>query len=297
MKDKILVSIIIPTYQNSLNLIDIPLESIYKQTCSKNLYEVIISNNYWAKGFLLKKKIQKFKINTKFIEVYGKPPQVCNQVNVGAKAAKGKYILILDHDVELSSKLIESFSNLEKKFSEIDSWYMPYKVVAKGMLNKIRNFEEKFYQHSVVAVPRIIKKSIFFKTERQYDPILSGGPADWDITNQLIEASAIFKYIDEYAYHHEERLGFWGFITKKRIYTEGLELYKRKWAKKNRKIYNQIVKKQFSPFYRLVGIFIEDGKWKKTFKSFPIYILFLIMKILVAGNFWINKNFNNNYAK
>ena len=109
---------------------------------------------------------------------------------------------------------------------------MPYKVVAKGMLNKIRNFEEKFYQHSVVAVPRIIKKSIFFKTERQYDPILSGGPADWDITNQLIEASAIFKYIDEYAYHHEERLGFWGFITKKEFIQKVLNYIKENGLKK-----------------------------------------------------------------
>ena len=68
MKDKILVSIIIPTYQNSLNLIDIPLESIYKQTCSKNLYEVIISNNYWAKGFLLKRRFKNSRLTQSLLK-------------------------------------------------------------------------------------------------------------------------------------------------------------------------------------------------------------------------------------
>jgi len=282
MKSKILVSIIIPTYKNSLSIIDTPLNSISKQTCSKNLYEIIISNNHWSKSELLKNKILKYK--AKFIEVYGKPPQVCNQINAGIKVAKGKYILILDHDVELSPRLIENFSKLEKKFPSVDSWYMPYKVIARGFLNKVRNFEEKFYQHSIVAAPRITKKSIFLKNEGMYDPMLSGGPADWDFTNQLREISAKFKYIDEYAFHHEESLTFWEFILKKKIYAEGGELYKEKWAKRNKKIYDEIVKKQYSPTYRLVQIFIENGKWKTI--NLQNYLLFLVMKSLMAVNYF-----------
>ncbi len=282
MKSKILVSIIIPTYKNSLSTIDIPLESISKQTCSKHLYEIIISNNHWSKSESLKSKILKYK--AKFIEVYGKPPQVCNQINAGVKVAKGKYILILDHDVELSPRLIENFSKLEKRFSSVDSWYMPYKVIARGFLNKVRNFEEKFYQHSIIAAPRITKKSVILKTEKMYDPILNGGPADWDFTNQLREISAKFKYIDEYAFHHEEALTFWEFILKKKIYAEGGELYKEKWAKKNKKIYDEIVKKQYSPTYRLIQIFIENGKWK--FFNLQNYLLFLIMKSLMAVNYF-----------
>ncbi len=278
--DNILISIIIPTYFASPKVATIALDSVRKQTISKDKYEIIIVHNGGKSDTAEMREIGR-KYNAKFIEVYGMLPQVCNQINAGAKIAKGKYILILDHDVELSPKLIDNFYKLEKKFPSIDSWYMPYKVVARGFLNKVRNYEEKFYQHSIIAVPRITKKSIFFKTEKQYDPLLSGGPADWDFTNQLRVISARFKYIDEYAFHHEESLTFWEFILKKRIYAKGGELYKKKWAKKNKNIYNKIVIKQYSPAYRFIGIFTEDGKWKSF--NLQNYLLFLIMKSLMAA--------------
>lgn len=284
-KDNILISIIIPTYFASPKIATIALDSVRKQTVSKNKYEIIIAHNGKESDTAEMREIGK-RYNAKLIKVNGKPPQVCKQINAGARIAKGKYILILDHDVELSPRLIENFFKLEKKFPNIDSWYMPYKVVARGFLNKVRNFEEKFYQHSIIAVPRITKKSIFFKTDNQYEPLLSGGPADWDFTNQLREISAKFKYINEYAYHHEEGLSYWEFISKKRIYAKGGEIYKKKWAKRNKKIYNEIVKKQYSPVYRLIGIFIENGKWKLF--NLQNYFLFLIMKGLMAGVYFYN---------
>lgn len=276
---KPIVSIIIPTYYASLYILEIALKSIANQTCSKSFYEVIIADNNGGEGV---KRLAK-KYGTQVIEVVGKPPQTCNQVNLGAKNAKGSYLFILDHDIELSPNLIENFVKLRSIKSDVDAWFVPYKIVARRyLLNRIRNFEEKFYKDSVVAAARIIKKNIFWQTEKQYDPLLNAGPGDWDLTNQLRLIGAKFDYIRDYVYHHEENLDFWNFTIKKTIYSRGGEVYKKKWREKNLKIYNDIVKKQYDPFYRFFWIFVERGKWRSLFPKLPLYFLFLIIKVSMA---------------
>ncbi len=277
---KPIVSIIIPTYHASYNILEIALKSIDIQTCLKSLYEVIIADNNGGEKV---RKLAK-KYGAKVIEVGGNPPQTCNQVNLGAKIARGSYIFILDHDIELSPNLIENFVKLSFVKRDVDAWYVPYKIVARGyLLNSIRNFEENFYRDSVVAAARIIKKNTFWQTERQYDPLLNAGPGDWDLTNQLRLMGAKFDYIEDYVYHHEENLNFWDFTTKKTIYSRGSEVYKEKWKKKNLKIYNDIVKKQYDPFYRLFWIFVEKGKWRTLLSKLPLYLLFLIIKVSMAA--------------
>lgn len=277
---KPVISIIIPTYSQSKDTLEVPLKSIEKQNCPKDNYEVIIADNNGGEG--VKSLVKKYGV--KFIEVDGKPPQVCRQVNIGAGKAKGEYIFVLDHDIELSPNFLEKTIKLIKNKKDIDAWYIPYKIIAKGsLLNKIRNFEEYFYKDSVIAAARIIKKNIFLKTKNQYDPKLSSGPADWDLTNQLKSIGAKLSYINNYVYHHEEQLDLLYFISKKTIYADGGEIYKKKWLKENPEIFNEIVKKQYDPSYRLFWIFIENGKWKKLISNLHLYLLFLIIKVATAG--------------
>jgi len=276
---KPIISIIIPTYCASINILEVALKSIANQTCSKSFYEVIIADNNGGQD--LRRLVKKY--GALVIEVKGKPPQTCNQVNLGAKNSKGDYIFILDHDIELSPNLIENFVKLSSTKRDVDAWYIPYKIVARGkLLTSIRNFEEDFYRDSVVAAARIIKKNIFWQTERQYDSLLNAGPGDWDLSNQLRLINAKFDYIGDYVYHHEENLDFFKFTTKKTIYIRGGEVYKEKWKKKNLKIYSDIVKKQYDPFYRLFWVFVEKGKWRKLLPKMPLYFLFLLIKISMA---------------
>lgn len=281
------VSIIIPTYFKSKDVLEIPLKSVADQKCPEELYEVIIADN---KGGESIKKLS-IEYGARMVNVYGSPPQSCRQVNLGAKSAKGEYLMLLDHDVELSPFLIGNFveSLKEKKNKEIDAWIIPYKIVANGkLLTAVRNFEELFYKNSVIATARIIKKSVFFKTESQYDVALTNGPADWDLTIQLISMDKKFDYIKDHVYHHEEDMNLWQFILKKTIYAKGGERYQKKWHKKNRKVYNNIVKKQYDPKYRLFGIFIENGKWKMLIPNLHFYFLFLALKVTTAAIYLFN---------
>lgn len=273
------VSIIIPTYWASSNIVEPTLESIVSQTCPKNFYEIIMADNNG--GAAIRSLAGRYE--AKILDIKGKPPQTCNQVNQGAKYAKGSYIFILDHDITLSPNFLKEFGKLANIKKDIDAWFVPYKISARGyILNKARNFEEKFYKDSVIAAARIIKKDVFFRTEDQYDPELNAGPGDWDLTNQLKMIGAKFGYINNYVLHHEEHLDFLSFLSKKRIYAQGAEIYKKKWYNKNPKIYNEVVKKQFDPLYRLFVIFIENGEWKILIPNLHLYLLFLFIKVSMS---------------
>lgn len=278
---KPIISIIIPVYYGSVGIIKIPLESIIKQTCSKDSYEIILVDNTGPQTEYIKKIANKY--HAKVINISGKPSQACVQVNTGVKKARGMYVMILDHDIRLSPTLIENFLLTIKSNENIDAFYVPYKIISRGkLLMRIRNFEETFYLHSVISAPRIIKRSVFLRSEYGYDPLLNSGPADWDLTIQLKLMNIRFGYLKDYFYHHEENMSLWRLVTKKTIYAGGGEIYKNKWKKKNKKIYDLIVKKQFSPFYRLFWIFIDDGKWPVLISNFHLYIGYLILKITMS---------------
>lgn len=280
----LVVSIVIPTYYKSRDVLETALKSIVDQTCPRNLYEIIIADNNG--GNPIKKLAKKYK--ARLVQTKGDPPQTCHQVNLGARHAHGKYILILDHDLELTPNLLEDFIKSDSK-SNIDAWCIPLKIIAKGgLLTKIRNFETEFYNDSIIAVPRMIKKDIFFKTENQYDPQLNSGPGDWDLTNQLKLINAKFGSLKNCWYHHEEDLSFGESITKKIIYAKGGEIYKNKWRKKNIKIYNDVVKKQYDPIYRFFWIFVERGKWRKLLPNIHLYLLFLTIKIIMSASYIYN---------
>lgn len=273
------VSIIIATH-NSEKVIKFPFESVKNQTCPKSYYEVIIGDNESSDNTI---EIAK-RYGVKVVKVLGKPPQICNQQNSAARKAKGKYIFTLDHDIEVSKNFIRNFvERVKGKGKDVDGWFVPYKIIASSpLLTKVRNFEESYYKNSVVAAVRIVKRSIYWKTEKQHDPAIICGPADWDFDLQLMKIGAKTSWFDDYVYHHEENLSFFKFVTKKIIYSESGEVYKKKWMKKDRKIYKTIVRKQYDPYYRLFGIFIEKGKWKKLIKNLHLYMLFLLVKVATA---------------
>lgn len=283
---KPVISVVIATYNKSFKSLEIPLKSLAKQKCPKGLYEVIIVDNRGGERvkFLAK------QYNVKLIEVGGKPSQLCSQINKGAEVARGEYILIQDHDIEIDKNLIGNFIEMaNRRGQNIDAWYIPYKIIANSrLLQKMRNFEEWFYKDSIIAAPRMIKKNIFSKI--QWDQRLSAGAPDWDFTIQMKLIGAKFGYLKNYFYHHEEQMSFWEFVNKKTIYSKGGELYQNKWRNINPQIYKSIVVKQYNPYYRLFGIFVENGKWRKLLTNIHMYILFLIVKILISVIYFYHLN-------
>lgn len=280
------VSIIIPTF-NSAKVIKACLDASCFQDYPRNKFEIILVDNESHDDTVSLAKTYPVRIH----HCYDHPPQVCRQRNLGAFAARGDYIYILDHDMELPKNFLKRFAvEIERTKKKIDAWYIPEIVIASGsFISRVRTLEKRFYDNTVISAVRLIKTSWFKKT-KGYDLNLSGGPADWDMDIQLRLSGAKFGTLKECIYHHEEGLTFWKHITKKSIYIEGSDRYKDKWEKKNATIYENVVKKQFSPLYRYFFVFTEKGKWiKLLLPNLYLFIILYFSKIIVGLIYILNK--------
>jgi len=285
--DKMLptISIIIPTY-NSEKVIESCLKAAKNQNYPKNKFEVIVVDNYSKDRTVPIAK----SLGAKVFLLSGVPSQGCAQRNLGAEKAELEYVFFLDHDMEMSRNLLKNFAEkVVETNNKVDAWYVPEKIVGNGPLwTEIRTFERSFYNSTVIDAARIIKKEKFEMTEK-YDMKLSFGPADWDFDIQLKEMGCTFGIIDECVYHHEELVSLWKYLTKKTKYTDGSLIYQEKWKKRSKKAYNGIVSKQYSAGYRLIGIFFENGKWKKVAEGFHLYIAVVFIRLCVGIMYSLSK--------
>jgi glycosyltransferase involved in cell wall biosynthesis len=272
------LSIIIPTYNKSPLFLPYAIKGIQNQKINRSNFEVIFGNNNGGK------EVREFakKVHAKIVDVNGKGPHIQDQKNAAIKVAKGEYVFILDHDEEMSPTLLESIINTVKKKKTIDAWYLNFTLVEKGrILTQVRNFEESFYSQSAVAAVRIIRRDLF-KDKIAFDPELNSGPGDWDIDLQLRDINATFGHLNDFLIHHEEKLGFWGYVTKKTIYADGGEIYKNKWKKRNFRLYKDLVVNQYSPLYRFLLVFVGNGRWRRIIPNIHLYILFISVKVSMA---------------
>lgn len=270
------VSIIIPT-KNSGWILPICLQGINSQKYPKEKIEIIVSDNDSTDNT----KAIAHSYGAKVVNVSGKPPLVCQQRNIGAKEAKGEYLLFLDHDMEMSDKLLENFSHIinESKV-KYDAWYIPETIkTGSKFLTRVRNFERQFYNNTSIDAVRIISKKAFLDTENQYDIELSNGPADWDLDIQLIANKCKFGCISEGVIHHEERFTLWTYIQKKSDWIGGFDKYKLKWKTKFGGKYYTFISKQLGTKYRLITVFIENGKWKKLISGLHLYLAVILIKL------------------
>lgn len=282
MKDLPKISIVIPTY-NSESVLKDCLEGIKNQNYPDEKLEIIVVDNGSSDN-----TVNLAKEFGAFIHVVGgAPPQVCVQRNLGIEKSSGDYVYILDHDMKMSDNLLLNFAKKNCFNKDIDTWYVPERIASNNKFwSIIRTFERSFYNGTVVDAVRIIKKSVF-NSGLRYDVNLSSGPADWDFDNQLKVQNYKFGIIDNYIDHYEKYAGLKKYLFKKAGWNKGGDFYREKW--RNSDVYDQIVKKQYSAFYRLFKVFVEDGKWRKLILKFYLFIPMISLRFLVGFIYLFSK--------
>lgn len=200
-----LVSLIITTKNEEKNIPTL-LKSIKKQSYKK-VEIIVVDNNSIDKT----KEIAR-RYTTK---VFNKGPERSFQRNLGAGKAKGKYLLILDADMELTKDVIKSCLETIRE-SKDKALIVPERTVGDNFLAKVRSFERDMYVGDpTIELARFFERRVFDEYGG-YDVNLTGAE-DYDLPKRISEKYSI-GWSKEYILHHEEGLTLKRQVRKKYYY-------------------------------------------------------------------------------
>jgi glycosyltransferase involved in cell wall biosynthesis len=262
MKNSPLVSVIVPT-RNSAKFLESCLKSIKNQSY-KNIELIVVDNNSIDKT---KKIVKKFA--DKF---FNKGPERSAQRNFGVKRSSGDYVLIIDSDMILSKKVIESCVAKAQVDGNIKGIIIPEESFGEGFWAQCKKLERSFYIGiDWMEGARFFRKSIFQKVNGYDERLVSG--EDWDLSQKIKKLGAIGR-IDNFIYHNEGKINLAKTIKKKFYYAGEFKNY----VSKNKD--SKQLKKQAGIFSRYKIFFSQP---KKLFKNPILGVGMLFMKTCEFG--------------
>ena len=223
--------------------------------------------------------------------VLDKGPERSAQRNLGWRTAKNDWVVILDADMILPKETVEEIvekcgsrsveSSLHTSNSPLAYWIHEVRT-GTGFRVKARNFERSFYDGTCIDALRLFHKSVLEATGG-YDENLIAGPEDWELDIRVLATGAKCEVLKHNLIHNEKQLSFKRMLEKKAYYSKSMAAYRAKWPD------HPAVKKQFSPFYRFFGVFVEKGKWKKILRHPILFCGVLFERFSVGVTYLLNR--------
>ncbi len=253
-----LVSVIVTT-KNSQRFIGSCLKTIKDQSYPN--IEIIVVDNFSND----KTKEIALRYTNKFFE---KGPERSAQRNFGAIKSKGKYLLILDADMELSEDIIKECVERIESDKNIKAIIIPEISFGESFWAKCKALERSCYiGDETIEAARFFNRDTFFEFEG-YDEQITG-PEDWDLPQRIKKKYKISR-VKSQIRHNEADLSLIKSLRKKYYYSQKFFKY----AKKHPEIAKEQINIIFRPaFFR---------NWKKLIED-PIHTSgFLFMKLCEA---------------
>lgn len=274
-----LVSVIVTTKNEEKHIANC-LKSIVAQLYPKDRIEIIVVDNNSSDR--TKEIVAVIAGEAKqSIQFFSKGPERSAQRNFGVEQSSGEYFLYLDADMILSPNVIAEC--IEKvTHSEIIGLYIPEIIMGEAFWCKVRRFERSFYNGTVIDCVRFVRKSAFVKVEG-FDTSMTG-PEDWDFDKKIRRLGSV-GIIDNVLYHNESEFNLKKYLEKKSYYTKSFDTYIAKWGRQDAD-----VRRQFSFYYRFLGVFIEEGKWKKLFFDPFLMVGMIYLRIIIGWQFLRGSN-------
>jgi len=272
-EDTLSVSIIIPTY-NSARTLRSCLKSIENQSYPKSRIEVIVVDKLSMDD--TPEIVREF--GAKLISIKAGRSAARN---IGVKVAKGNYILFLDSDMILSPRVIEECVKKMEGNKSLVGLYIPEKVVGSGFWVKVRNFERSFYNGTPIDAVRFLRKDVFFKVGGFDEELYAG--EDWDLDRRIQQIGEI-GIIDSPLYHDEGKFDIKEYLRKKRHYSRGCIRYAQKWGEDD-----PIIQKQLGIKYRLLDVFVENGKWKKMIRNPSLVLGLYFLRFMIGLQYLLER--------
>ena len=214
-------------------------------------------------------------------KVFDKGPERCAQRNLGCRCASTPWLFILDADMIVPTALTRE---ILKRISggNFDAFWIPEVRSGRGIRTKARNFERSFYDGTCVDALRVVRRAVF-EAAGGYDENLIAGGEDWDLDNRILALGVKCEVLSVALVHNEKNLTLRRLIAKKAYYSKTIGDYRAKWPG------HPAVKKQFSPWYRFVGVFVENGKWKRLLRHPVLAAVMYFERFLVALTYLVSR--------
>jgi len=185
-----LVSVVIPT-KNSEKSIARCLRSIRNQTYP-NIETIIVDDYSRDNTVRIAEKLGARVVRARAIRSRAR--------NIGAKEARGDFILSIDSDMELSRDVVEKC--VEAALNGAEAVIIPEVSDGGGFWARCKRFERSlFLGEEMFEGPRFFRKSVFWRIGG-YDPELEAGE-DWDITHRARMHGVRTKRINSHIRHME----------------------------------------------------------------------------------------------
>jgi glycosyltransferase involved in cell wall biosynthesis len=240
-------------------------------------------------------------------KVYDAGPERSAQRNFGMlRVARGTFAIFLDADMLLSPDLVAA---CVARMSEGDcvALHIPEIVLGRSYFSRVRRFERRFYDGTVVDAARFFRRDAL-SAVGGFDETITG-IEDWDL-DKKIKAIGVIALLDDRSgsgrghvdewelapfvlqrgvdpsafrsvlYHNESEFDLGRYLGKKRYYASWLAAYERKWGRDD-----PDVAKQLGAGYRLVGVFVENGKWRRLLRSPTLALGMCLLRAMVGATY------------
>ncbi len=191
------------------------------------------------------------------------------QRNFGVSKASGKYVLVLDVDMELTPNVVKSCLENIKNYKAL---IVPERTVGKGFMATIRKFEREMYMgDSTIEVARFFAKKNFNEFGG-YDVNLTGAE-DYDLPKRIMDkyGKSSIGWAKEWILHHETQLTLQKQLRKKFYYAGKSASY----AKKHPDLIATQGNMLFRPAYA--------RNWRKFIAKPLIGTTFIFIRLLEAS--------------
>jgi len=109
------------------------------------------------------------------------------------------------------------------------------------------------------------------------------GPEDWDFDRRVRGIGKV-SIIDSPVYHNEGEFSFRRYVNKKAYYAKSFDKYIKKWPGED-----SVIKQQLGLGYRYVGVFVENGKWKRLIRNPVLTVSMYVLRVIIGRMYIMDK--------
>ncbi|MEK7497302.1 MAG: glycosyltransferase [Patescibacteria group bacterium] len=186
------------------------------------------------------------------------------QRNFGVKFSTGKYVLVLDSDMILTTNVVRDCVRIAQS-NGFKALIVPERSIGEGYWAKVKAFERSFYVgDETIEAARFFDKETFLKFGG-YDTTLTG-PEDWDLPLRMRKFGLKIGRIGSYILHDEGKLSLIKTLKKKFYYGRHAHGYAKR--------HPEMISSQGNLFFR--PAFIRG--WRRLLENLTLTLGLIIMR-------------------